>query len=50
MALEHCVYTLLLRGPGKVLEKNWYDLVQSGGAPKYVITNLKINNFKGKKQ
>ena len=35
--------------PGKFLTK-WCDLAQSGGIPKYVITNLKINNFKEKNE
>ena len=35
--------------PGKFLTK-WCDLAQSGGIPKYVITNLKINNFKEKSE
>ena len=36
-----------LCSPGKFLTE-WCDLVQSGCAPKYVITHLKINNFKEK--
>ena len=35
--------------PRKIFDKKWCDLVQSG-VPKYVITNLKINNFKEKNQ
>ena len=36
--------------PRKFFDKKWCDLLQSGGVPKYVITNLKINNFKEKNQ
>ena len=34
----------------EIFWQKWCDLVQSGGVPKYVITNLKINNLKGKNQ
>ena len=34
--------------PPQIFGQKWCDLVQSGGVSKYVITNLKINNFKEK--
>ena len=48
MAPYHCVHTLLLGGGG-IFDKNgviWCNL----GAPKYIITDLKINNFRKKNQ
>ena len=36
--------------PRKIFDKNGVIWCILGGVPKYVITNLKINNFKEKKQ